>query len=180
MTLNLRQPVKRFYLFGKEIEFTDIYKYLGIILTNKMQTSLITHHISAILEKAEKRINCIRHFGFQSDGLRPATSIKMYKTLVRPILEYGAQVLSYKHYYFNSKKKCRDIYTLDTHIKKLEAFQNRVLKRIFPCPKSTPPAVLRLISGTMPISARIDILKLRYFWKTSHCNNYNLACTILK
>ena len=103
----------------------------------------------------------------------------MYKTLVRPILEYGAQVLSYKHYYFNSKKKCRDIYTLDTHIKKLEAFQNRVLKRIFPCPKSTPPAVLRLISGTMPISARIDILKLRYFWKTSHCNNDNLACTIL-
>ena len=31
----------------------------------------------------------------------------------------------------------------------------------------------------MPISARIDILKLRYFWKTSYSNNDNLTRTIL-
>ena len=162
MILNLRKPATRFYLAGKEIKFTDRYKYLGVTLSNRMQTSLITHHISSILEMAEKRVNCIRHFGFQGDGLRPATSVKMYKTLVRPILEYASQALSYKHYYLKENRKCRDISKPDIHVQKLEAFQNRVLKRLFPCPKQTSPAVLRLISGTMPISARIDILKLRY------------------
>ena len=67
MTLNLRKPATRFYLAGKEIKFTDRYKYLGVTLSNRMQTSLFTHHISSILEKAEKRVNCIRHFGFQGD-----------------------------------------------------------------------------------------------------------------
>ena len=144
-----------------------------------MQTSLFTHHISSIFEKAEKRVNCIRHFGFQGDGLRPETSVKMYKTLVRPKLEYASQALSYKHYYFKENWKCRDISIPDRHVQKLEAFQNRVLKRLFSCPKLTSPAVLRLISGTMPISARIDILKLRYFWKISQSNEDNYAHTIL-
>ena len=60
-------------------------------------------------------------------------------------------------------------------IKRLEKFQNKVLKKLICCPKSTPTAVVRLITGTMPISARIDILKLRYFWKLHHTQNDNIA-----
>ena len=97
--------------------------------SNKRQTSLITHHISKISEKADRRINCIRHFGFQSDGLRPVTSVMMYKTLVRPILEYAAQALSYQHYYCQSCKKDKaEKKTTDDQVVKLKAFQNRVLK----------------------------------------------------
>ena len=105
MTLNLQKPIESFYLLGEEVKFVNEYKYLGVTFSNKRQTSLITHHISTIVEKAERRINCIRHFGFQSDGLRPVTSIMMYKTLVRPILEYAAQVLCYHHYYYSSGNK---------------------------------------------------------------------------
>ena len=32
----------------------------------------------------------------------------------------------------------------------------------------------------MPIAARIDILKLRYYWQISHKNDYNLAFSILE
>ena len=71
MTLNLQKTTESFYLFGEEIKFVSEYKYLGVTFSNKRQTSLITHHISKILKKADRRINCIRHFGFQSDGLRP-------------------------------------------------------------------------------------------------------------
>ena len=150
------------------------YKYLGVTLSNKRQTSLITHHISAILGKADRRLNCIRHFGYHSDGLRPSTGIMMYKTLVRPILEYASQVLSYRHYYFNSKK---DISTPDVHIRKIEA---RALKKLIPCPKNTTPALLRILTGTMPIAARIDIVKLRYFWKLNRANNDNPAYSLVK
>ena len=60
-------------------------------------------------------------------------------------------------------------------IKKLERFQNRVLKKLVSSPKNTPPAVVRVLTGTMPITARIDILRLRYFWKLMHLGKDNVA-----
>ena len=181
MTLNLRKPQAPFFLLGDKLDSVSEYKYIGIKISNKRQTSLITHHIKAILEKAEKIINCIRHFGFSSDGLRPATGIKMYKILVRPLLEYASQVLSYRHNYIKSQKtQTRGLSKLDEHIEKLEAFQNRALKKLIPCAKSTSPALIRLFAGVMPICARIEILKLRYFWKISHSNENNLAFMVLE
>ena len=83
--------------------------------------------------------------GFHRDGLRPTTSIKMYKALVRPILEYAAQVLSYKHYYFTDRK-CTNIEEPPEMVRKMEAFQNRVLKKLITCPKTTSPALLRILT----------------------------------
>ena len=98
----------------------------------------------------------------------------MYKTLVRPTLEYAAQVLSYKHYYITVRKSVSVIEPPEM-IKKLERFQNRTLKKLVSSPKNTPPAVVRVLTGTMPIAARIDILKLRYFWKLMHLGKDNVA-----
>ena len=162
---------------GKEVDFqlgsaclekVTEYKYLGVVFSNKRLTSLYTHHFKRVVERAEKRINCIRHFGFDSDGLRPATCISMYKILVRPILEYAAQVLSYRHYYFTTPSKPRTIFEPKDFLMKLEQFQNRTLKNLIPCPKSTPNCLLRLLTGTISLAAHIDILKLRYFWKLTH------------
>ena len=47
------------------------------------------------------------------------------------------------------------------------------MKKLIPCPKSTSPAILRLLTGTMPMSGRIDMLKLRYFWKLQHAKENN-------
>ena len=69
---------------------------------------------------------------------------------------------------FDKKEKMSQSPSLDEHIKKLEAFQNRALKKLVPCPRTTSPAVVRVLTGIMPIRARIDILKLRYFWKITH------------
>ena len=63
-------------------------------------------------------------------------------------------------------------------MKKLENFQNKVLKKLVPCPRSTPPALIRLMTGIMPISARLDMLKLRYFWRLHHSSDKNIALQI--
>ena len=117
--------------------------------------------------------------GFHKDGLRLETSIRMYKTLVRPILEYAAQVISYRQYYF-TERNCKKIEESSEFIEKLEKFQNKVLKKLIPCPKNTPPEILRILTGTMPISGRIDILKLRYHWKLYHGEDSNAAHQIYK
>ena len=117
------------------METVSQIKYLGIIISRSRLTTLYGKHIENMLEKAETRINVIRHMGYQRDGLRPEASIRMYKILVRPIIEYAAQVLSYKHYYF-TERKCAKIEEPTDFIKKLESFQNKALKKIITCPKT--------------------------------------------
>ena len=93
----------------------------------------------------------------------------MYTILVRPMLEYGAQALSFN--YYNLSNKASRPKNLDKPLGmllKLEQFQNWVLKTLIPCPKSAPPALIRLLTGVVPFSARADMLKLRYFWTNYH------------
>ena len=179
MVLNKGLKGLAFTLSGKRIEIVKEFKYLGVIMTTSRLTSLWRKHIAKVIEKAEARVNVIRHMGFHKDGLRPETSIRMYKTLVRPIIEYAAEVLSYKQYYF-TERKCTNIEEPTEFIEKLEKFQNKVLKKLIPCPKNSPPEILRILTGTMPISGRIDMLKLRYHWKLQHAEERNAAQLIYR
>ena len=43
--------------------------------------------------------------------------------------------------------------------------QTQLLKTLINCPRSTSPAIVRLFCGTEPLVSRLEILKLRYFWK---------------
>ena len=180
--LPLNTPAKNvnFKLGESHLKKVKIYKYLGVVFSNIRLTSLYTRHFKSVIEKAEKRINCVRHFGFHSDGLRPATSIGMYKVLVRPILEYASQVLSYRHYYFTSPRKPRTVFEPTDFLLKLEQLQNRTLKLLIPCPRSTPCCLLRLLTGTISLVAHIDILKLRYFWNLTHSEIKSFAHEIYK
>jgi len=165
LLLNVGLKGPSFSLHGKTFEKVKTFKYLGVILSRSRLTTLYEKHIKKVLEKAETRANVIRHMGFSKDGLRIETAIRMYKILIKPILEYATQVISLKHYYF-TERKCVDIDLPSEMIKKLENLQNRILKKIVPCPKNTAPEVLRLLTGTMPISGRIEMLKLK--WRLLH------------
>ena len=89
-------------MYNEELSIVNNYKYLGIEISNKNQTSLYINHFRNTMEKAEKRLHCISHYGFHRDGLRTETAIKLYKLMVRPILEYGSQVLTYQNHYLKS------------------------------------------------------------------------------
>ena len=79
---------------------------------------------------------------------------------MRPILEFSAQSLTYTPYSqpFNQQENSR-------YVIKLEHFQTQVLKTLINCPRSTSPAIVRLFCGTEPLACRLNMLKLRYFWK---------------
>ena len=68
--------------------------------------------------------------------------------IVRPTLEYAAQALSYKHYYFTERKSVI-VGEASDMIRKFEIFQSRTLKKLVSSPKSTPPAVVRILTRTM-------------------------------
>ena len=95
MTLNRLPTGLVFKLYGNKLKIVKSHKYIGITMSTKKLANIYVEHFNVILDKASKRLWQIKHIGFSRDGLRPQTAIKLYKLLVRPILEYGAQVLTY-------------------------------------------------------------------------------------
>ena len=169
----------KFSIYNKELSVVNRYKYLGIEISNKNQTNLYIEHFKKTMEKAKQRLHCISHYGFHRDGLKPETAMKLYKLMVRPILEYGAQVLTYQKYFLKSSvdiPKCLN--KLTVFEEKLEHLQTQALKTLIGCPKSTSPAIVRLFSGVEPLKSRLDMQKLRYFWKLNHLNDTSMTSRV--
>ena len=89
-----------------------------------------------------------------------STAIRLYKLIIRPLLEYCAQSLFYTRY---NKAEQHD--AANDFAKELEHFQTQTLKTLINCPRSTSPSIVRLFCGVEPLACRLEILKLRYFWK---------------
>ena len=87
-----------FFLYNVKLEIVKTYKYLGIILSSKYITNLFRQHYTKIIERARIKSAIIRRHGFHVDGLRLNTAIRLYKLVIRPLLEYCAQTLSYGRY----------------------------------------------------------------------------------
>ena len=62
---------------------------------------------------------------------------------------------------------------------KLEHFQTQTLKSLVGAPKHSPPELVRLLCGVEPLGSRLDLLKLRYYWKLTQCSERNLARDIV-
>ena len=91
------------------------------------------------------------------------------------MLEFSAQSLLYAPY---SQAAQPDV--VGCFAQKLEHLQTQILKSLINCPRATSPAIVRLFCGTEPLVCRLEILKLRYFWKMSHGPADALCSLILK
>ena len=153
----------RFTLGSSELKVVQTHKYLGVLLSSRYVTNIFKDHFQSFLEKVKSRVANIRNFGFSMNGFTVKTTIKLYKLLVRPILEFCAQSLSYARYsqpYILGKTP--------GFANKLEHTQTQLLKTLINCPRSTSPAIVRLFCGIEPIACRLEILKLRYYWRLLH------------
>ena len=77
----------------------------------------------------------------------------------------GLKFLTYVYCYVNSiRSEVRGLDDISGFVK-LEHFQTQALKNLLGAPKSASPAIVRLFSGVVPFSGRLDLLKFRYFGK---------------
>ena len=88
------------FLNSTPLEQVDFFTYLGIEISGKGDVECSSAKpygafVSKILQKAKKRAGVVSLLGNSYDTLRPATAIRLYKSLVRPILEFGGQVVHY-------------------------------------------------------------------------------------
>ena len=100
-----------------------------------------------MLSKAATRLASLRLLGFHKDGLRIETAVRLYKLLVRPILEFGAAVIPFAA----------------SQIIELEKFQAKALRELLALMPNAKAETVRLLSGVEPIACRRDALLLNHF-----------------
>jgi ribonuclease HI len=72
------------------LEYVNEYKYLGVIFTPKLQFSSYVKRIAA---KVRKRTNQLKYILGAEWGISTETALRFFKACIRPLLEYGIQIM---------------------------------------------------------------------------------------
>lgn len=127
-------PRRKLIMDNIEIEWLDSVKYLGLHLDKKL---LFKTHIEASLEKAQRVFRLLYSLLNRKSKLSNQHKLLIYKCIVRPVFMYGSPVWS----------NCAN-----SHIKKVQIYQNKNLKTIFNLPWRYPTDELHYKSETEHIS----------------------------
>jgi hypothetical protein len=127
-------------LDGKRLRVVPEYKYLGVEIESRLSWSSMKLRL---LSKAARcmAMLCGPHFRF----LSAVAADTMWKGLVRPHLEYAAEVWG------------------DGKWLQAERVQQRMARRILGCPSTTAQVALRGEMGWWTLQGRRDLLRLRFY-----------------
>lgn len=143
------------------------FKYLGVVFDPR---STWKQHVEHISKRCEKRINFMRTISGSTWGAHPEVLLLLYKSTIRPVLEYGARA-------FENMAK--------THRIRLQRIQWRAIRVSFGLMSSTHTGSLEAISGVQPLDLRwrtlIDKQTMKSFASPStmlreSIANLRLAC----
>ena len=77
------------YLAGNKLKYNNEAKYLGVIFD---QRTTWKSHIKNIVNKSSKRQGILKFMARQNNGVSQEYLITMYKSLIRPIIEYASEI----------------------------------------------------------------------------------------
>ncbi|XP_047998147.1 uncharacterized protein LOC125235592 [Leguminivora glycinivorella] len=127
-------------LFQAELNLTEEVKYLGLTLDSKLSWN---NHINKRIDKAAVVFwQCRRMIG-KRWGLNPKITLWLYKTIVRPMLCYGALVWWPRTNLGNVRDK-------------LQRLQRLACAATTGCTKSTPTAAMEVMLGLPPLYLHIQ------------------------
>jgi hypothetical protein len=85
--INLETP--DIYLAGNKLQYKNEAKYLGVIFD---QRTTWKNHIKNIVNKSSKRQGILKFMARQNNGVSQEYLLTMYKSLIRPVLEYASEI----------------------------------------------------------------------------------------
>ena len=136
----------------------DSFKFLGMILDSHLS---FKQHIQYVRRKCLKRLNLFRCLVGSTFGADRVTLLRLYRTLVLPIIEYGSVV------YVGASA---------VTLKSLEAQQNAFLRIALGAMRTSPVNSLQIESGVAPLYIRRMEQTLRYAARVKlHQNHPSLA-----
>jgi hypothetical protein len=90
--LRVRVDQEVWKLSGERVKVTDSYRYLGVDVLQ--QVADWRAHVERLVKKAEFRSNDLLWICRRDSGIRPRSAATLWKAMVRPVLEYAAELWS--------------------------------------------------------------------------------------
>ena len=136
------------YLLGGEaVRSTTVYKYLGVMVALQ-GTKMNKARKNRCLASAKRACWSVYHMGVLCGSIGVLEGVELWKTFVRPCLEYAAGAVS-----SGGKDEWKEV----------EVLQRSFFKRVLRVKRSFPDGVLKGDLGLWSERGRRDLLKLR-FW----------------
>ena len=145
------------YLGGTKIKFEETVTFLGMLLDRKFS---LLPHLKLLTEKCQRDLNLVRMLRGTDFGSDKNSLLLLYKSLIRPKLDYGAIVYS-----------CASTSAL----KMLDNIQWKALAIALRALPSTPSVYLELEAGVEPLTLRREEQQVKYWARISSrpCNPVN-------
>ncbi|KAL1446594.1 hypothetical protein WDU94_006599 [Cyamophila willieti] len=143
-TKNIHPPLT---LNGYLLEYKTSQRLLGLHLDAHLTFRV---HIELTKAKAIQALNSIKMLNNKKYGVNRSILTRIYKTCIRPILDYGSSI-------YDSAS--------ETNLQKIEVVQNLALRLISGALRSSPVVSLRADSGIPPLHMRRKELIANYVSK---------------
>jgi hypothetical protein len=153
-----RKGKQKFYLGKSELKVVPKYKYLGLVLDNKFTWS---EQLKNVYEKARKRMKALCGLGLKK-GVSAKAMLRGWEVLVRPILEYGAEVWGEKKWVAG------------------ERLQREMGRRVLGVSKMTTNQVVQGELGLSSVRSRRILLRIRFWRKIINMKENRLIYQIYK
>ena len=132
-TRRRKQPPFALTIDGKEIEFKQEVKYLGITLDSKLHW---TKHINDKIKRTKRYVSHIAQITRKNWGPKPKLMRWAYLGIVRPMLCYGAMIWGHR---------------APANEAKLRRINRMAINTFGSFPKSTPTRALEVMFDVMPL-----------------------------
>ena len=162
---NIKDNSPTIKIANLEIQPKVSAKYLGIIIDNKMN---FNQHTSNIKKRTIARAKHFRNLTFKDQGISRTTATRIYKSICRPLLEYG-------HTMFLNLRK--------TALKNLEVAETTSIRIITKTRHTRNPLhnpsnqLLYNITQIQPISNRLIQLSQKFASKQHNIDRLQPLCT---
>ena len=152
---NIPQQCQPLRLSHNVIPYQSSFKFLGVILDRRLS---MREHIKYVKTKCSRRLNLFRCISGTDFGADRKTLLHLYKSLIRPVIEYGSIV------YAGAS---------ESSLAKLETIQNTFIRIALGVMKTSPVFALQVESMIPPLHYRRMEQTLRYKSKIEFLPDHN-------
>ena len=128
-------------LFGTIIDLCNEATLLGCTLDKEKS---LKNHVDKLIVKTKQRMSLIRRLKGTSWGASSQCILNIYKSFIRPILEYGSMLTA----------DC-----CESRLKQLQTEQNKAIRFALGTPKHINTETIHQTAGIEPIKTRLISLK---------------------
>lgn len=143
------EPVTPLKLNGENIPLVKSHKFLGVTLDRALT---LIDHVKDIKQRCSRRLNIIKCLSGQDWGADRCTLLRLYTSLIRPILDYN--VFLFDHISSNN-------------LNRLESIQNTALRIATGALRTTPTVNLNTDTNIPSLERRRTYLLLRFYTRAA-------------